>query len=598
MLLATASTGRPVAVDGHGRVRAVVVLDPERGPEPLGEPRGVAAPPLRARPAERLQQLCTTERRLVARSPAPRRGDGTAGQVAVGEADRVGRVLPALVGQAAGRLRRCTRGSRRRRRRLSQPGERRLQRAAAAARRPRRAMPQRQASCSRQTHSGVASMRAVVERRERGPARGRGRRAAPRAGSCRAPPRRRVVGAALRAASTRSVPRAKSVPSGSSIRAAQRESRPNSVKNHGEPAARKTSAGDSGVAIRRPCRSARQRRSRVESRRSSTRSAGCDQVGAAGGGVTGAPTSSTSTRHVRTARPPGGMSTCHTTVPAAASRSPPGASTVTRVSSCAQTRRPGSPRAGPGRPMAPNLTRSTCSRSAPTSRQRCVVTGMVAQELTTMRSSSRPGVISRIRSTRTLGSGTGSPTLRAKPTKRARPAPSAAPRTESGTSFPTVRRSRDSAGCPRGTGPGRPGPPQGRRRPRNGRRAARWALRRPPRGRAAAAGAGRGPGPRGPAGVGRAGWCGGRGCRRRLMLQSSPEDLVTWQGNAPEARRPAPGVVQACTTRGGAAGWKAVAPSDHPRGRRVAGSAGVRAAGQRRTSGTATLPINPTARRT
>ena len=70
---------------------------------------------------------------------------------------------------------------------------------------------------------------------------------------------------------------------------------------------------------------------------------------------------------------------------------------------------------------------------------------MPAQELTTISSCSRPGVISRIRSTRTLGSATRSPTLRAKATKRARPAPSAAPSTASGSSPPTVRRTREIA---------------------------------------------------------------------------------------------------------------------------------------------------------
>ena len=97
----------------------------------------------------------------------------------------------------------------------------------------------------------------------------------------------------------RSVPRARAVPSGSIIRAAQTLSRPNRVKNHGAPAARKTSSGVSGVDIRRPWRSSRQRLSSRLRRRSSARTSGFSQVGAAGGLVTAAPTSSMRTSHSR-----------------------------------------------------------------------------------------------------------------------------------------------------------------------------------------------------------------------------------------------------------------------------------------------------------
>ena len=105
-------------------------------------------------------------------------------------------------------------------------------------------------------------------------------------------------------ASVRRVPRASAVPSGRSIRAAQMLSRPNRVKNQGAPAARKTSSGVSGVAIRSPCRSSRQRLSNRLSRRSSARMSGFSQVGAAGGRVTAAPTSSMRTSHSRLTRSP------------------------------------------------------------------------------------------------------------------------------------------------------------------------------------------------------------------------------------------------------------------------------------------------------
>ena len=89
-----------VPVQRQRRVAAVLVGQPEPLPELLGELGRPAAPALGAGPAERRQQLGAGDGRRVAVGLHLGQRHRRVGQPAVGERDRVGRVLPALVGQA------------------------------------------------------------------------------------------------------------------------------------------------------------------------------------------------------------------------------------------------------------------------------------------------------------------------------------------------------------------------------------------------------------------------------------------------------------------------------------------------------------------
>ena len=160
MLLVSESTGRLAPSRARAGNRPSAVAAPERRPEPLRQRRAQSRYALRAgrgrtRPAGRPRAS-----RPRTRTPAPRRarpdrlGDG-----AVGEPDRVAGVLPALVGQAVTAERR---GTRRKPSPSASPSST-IQRSAPSKRGQQRSTsssgsPERHASCSRQTHSGVASI--------------------------------------------------------------------------------------------------------------------------------------------------------------------------------------------------------------------------------------------------------------------------------------------------------------------------------------------------------------------------------------------------------------------------------------------------------
>ena len=174
-------------------------------------------------------------------------------------AHRVAGVLPALVGQAGAALVEVLEQAVLVRRRVVGRASQRPPAGSAAAPRPRpRASPSaRRRAAADPERRGVD--RAVVDGRQGEPA--VGSTYVVRRSSCGILPgasagrRRRAV--PCRRASARSVPAASSVPKGSIIRAAQSESRPNSVRYQGVPAAAKTSVRSSGSVRSRCCRSAK-----------------------------------------------------------------------------------------------------------------------------------------------------------------------------------------------------------------------------------------------------------------------------------------------------------------------------------------------------
>ena len=222
-----------------------------------------------------------------------------------------------------------------------------------------------------------------------------------------------------------------------------------------------------------------------------------------------------------------------------------------------------------------------------------MVTGMVAHELTTMRSSSRPGVISRIRSTRTVGSGSRVADVAGEAHEACAPGALRSPEHAVGHlapdrqaqpgQGPDVRVEQARAPWPGATASTSPDRSQTRT----------LAPPRPRRGRAAAADAGRAPaalghrpaswalgGARGGGAV-VGGWC----CRHR-------EDLVTWAGGYSRGAPTGARGRSSLHHRSGRRRWKpGPIPPDHPR----SGAAAQKDQGRR--SGTTRLPTSPMARR-
>lgn len=233
------------------------------------------------------------------------------------------------------------------------------------------------------------------------------------------------------AARVRRVPRARSVPRGRSMRAAHRLSRPKSVKNHGTPAARNVSPGDAAMAIRSDWRS---------SRLCATRAGRASVVGGdlrtlpGGPGVGGRDDRGrvkTSTARFRSTFSPGLTVRVQVNAECSTSTTAPGALTVTATPLSPQRNTPspdGSSPVGPrgDRGARPAFACSSVTRSPATSTRTARCTGVDAVERTVSRSVSRPGTTMRCRSTRTVGSGTASPSAWARPTKRLRPGPSVA----------------------------------------------------------------------------------------------------------------------------------------------------------------------------
>ncbi len=224
------------------------------------------------------------------------------------------------------------------------------------------------------------------------------------------------------AASTRSVPSAMSVPSGSSIRAAHRLSRPNSVRYHGTPGAEEGVAGAGGQPQtqrlevvegtfgqpRDPAVVGGHRRTRPLHRRRRL----ADQ-----GGRVGDPQLPGHGDRGAAARPSRANAACRR-----ASTVASGAVTVTDSPSTDQVR---PERTTPdGAAARPALTGEIGARSASTTSDTSVDTASAAVEVTVMVSSSPAGTSRRWRVTRTVGSGPGSPSQRASPTKAVAPGPS------------------------------------------------------------------------------------------------------------------------------------------------------------------------------
>ena len=176
-------------------------------------------------------------------------GDRRRGERPVGEADAVPRVLPALVGEARDRCGARTRRTRRRRGRRSPRSTRaRGRRAGAAGRRRRRRGP---SGGARRAASRTAASRRSSRSRPR-PSRataGPPRRSASRGGSCPAPPRSSGFDrrSPWKRASVSSTPSARRARRAGVIHAVSSESRPNTVMNHGAPAAMIGTLGMVGI---------------------------------------------------------------------------------------------------------------------------------------------------------------------------------------------------------------------------------------------------------------------------------------------------------------------------------------------------------------
>ena len=183
------------------------------------------------------------------------------------------------------------------------------------------------------------------------------------------------------------MPAASSVPSGSIIRAAQRLSRPNRVRNQGTPAPRKTSVGRGRCRpAAAPRRSSSDRSSSRASRRSSARTSGSDHSARRPGAVTTAFGSSTVSRQRSVSVAPGARSTGQLSRGAVV-RSPVASAwaaspvTVTVIPSAAQLSCPGWPAfASSGVVAPPDLTTSIGARSQPRSTLTVARTGTVAVE--------------------------------------------------------------------------------------------------------------------------------------------------------------------------------------------------------------------------
>ena len=157
------SASRPAACPGRGPApgsRPVPAVRPRRGAEPLGQARRRSrASALGAGPAERVQQRGPVPAPPVGVALHLASAIGGSADAAVVEPYGVAGVLPPLVGQAVAGWRRCTPRSRRRPGRRGRRASPAPPPGAAAARATSASgMPQRQASCSRLIHSGVASM--------------------------------------------------------------------------------------------------------------------------------------------------------------------------------------------------------------------------------------------------------------------------------------------------------------------------------------------------------------------------------------------------------------------------------------------------------
>ena len=245
------SRSRPIA-------NQPVVLEPEVAVEP--RPSAPAPGRGAARPARRRRaSSAKCARAMSAAYTYPctsHSAIGWLGEPAVGEADGVVRVLPALVLRARGRWCAGTRRSRRRRGRRSPRSTPRRGRRRAAARRPPRvgAPPPQLAEQHHEQRRGVGA--AVVD-----PAaaeRERGRLAEAHLVQDAA---RLLLGERVRPrspwkrASVCSMPSARSGSTISAIHDVIRESRPNSVMNHGAPAATTVRSGYSGSKMRSAARS-------------------------------------------------------------------------------------------------------------------------------------------------------------------------------------------------------------------------------------------------------------------------------------------------------------------------------------------------------
>ncbi len=225
-----------------------------------------------------------------------------------------------------------------------------------------------------------------------------------------------------RRASVRSVPSAKPVPSGSIIRAAQMLSRPNRVRNHGTPAAMKASLGPwtARPGVETPGRRGPGRRGGRSADRPPRCSACAQSTGVRAASSSGARSPTRADQRSVTS------SSVRSSTGQAAWRCPDRASPARRSRSRSRRRRPrptiaaagfGQPGlgatgigrtavAGRVRPARAHSmgVRSQARRTATVSR-----TGAVALDRTRMVSSIPSGRTLRVRSSRTVGSGIGSP---------------------------------------------------------------------------------------------------------------------------------------------------------------------------------------------
>ena len=254
------------------------------------------------------------------------------------------------------------------------------------------------------------------------------------------PPGERAQGAARRARCR----------TAASIRAAQTESRPKRVRNHGEPAAAKTSVGSSGSVSSR-CRRSTSDRCTVAARREScevTRTESqCTRAapGPASKGVSATRRALTST--TRVTDPPGGIVSGQRALSAdgVAVTVLPRATRVVACRASAQPPRSGPSATGASTGPAPSPVFTVCS-SAPSpcaSRPTTQRTSRPAREETVSSSVIPVSCSTRCRRTSTVGSGPGSPTLRAS-SRHSVEGPAVAATTGTGATPSTVSVSRSS----------------------------------------------------------------------------------------------------------------------------------------------------------
>ena len=244
MFEAGASTGRLLPSSASAGNGPSSSRHPERRAEPTGHLGGVAPPPVRAGPAEGIQQVGAGQGRFVGVALHLGERDGPAATVpSANRTESPESFQPWLVRPRPELVVVVEKAVAVRVPVVGHPGQSAFQRRGSAPAPDRRPSPiARRRPAGTPTAGWHRPCRSTPAAGTTAPGRVDGRRT-----SCRILPGcSSVVGSTATpciAASVRRVPAASSVPSGSVIRAAHSESRPKSVRYQGDPAARNSSSG-------------------------------------------------------------------------------------------------------------------------------------------------------------------------------------------------------------------------------------------------------------------------------------------------------------------------------------------------------------------